>query len=114
MIYNIADFVDKIAFVLCCWSCAKSAGEKLSSLLHAGAVQVDTSNSFLGQGKSVTRLTRGSLSVDVSAELNQELEDMANTVLNHEIIECKEYQEMNRATFDQVLMDISRSVARIV
>merc|ERR1712064_48453 len=28
VIYNIADFVNKIAFVLCCWSCAKSATEK--------------------------------------------------------------------------------------
>merc|ERR1712157_406273 len=27
VIYNIADFVNKIAFVLCCWSCAKSATE---------------------------------------------------------------------------------------
>merc|ERR1719183_1710127 len=27
VIYNIADFVNKIAFVLCCWSCAKSASE---------------------------------------------------------------------------------------
>merc|ERR1712048_1401481 len=28
VIYNIADFVNKIAFVLACWSCAKSATEK--------------------------------------------------------------------------------------
>merc|ERR1711862_742387 len=28
VIYNIADFVNKIAFVLCCWSCAKSATEE--------------------------------------------------------------------------------------
>merc|ERR1711990_750304 len=27
VIYNIADFVNKIAFVLCCWSCAKTASE---------------------------------------------------------------------------------------
>merc|ERR1711907_859333 len=27
VIYNIADFVNKIAFVLCCWSCAKTATE---------------------------------------------------------------------------------------
>merc|ERR1712157_670363 len=27
VIYNIADFVNKIAFVLACWSCAKSATE---------------------------------------------------------------------------------------
>merc|ERR1712039_154917 len=33
MIYNDADFVNKIAFVLACWSCAKSdsAGKKDSS-----------------------------------------------------------------------------------
>merc|ERR1711907_355135 len=24
VVYNIADFVNKIAFVLCCWSCAKT------------------------------------------------------------------------------------------
>jgi len=30
VVYNIADFVNKIAFVVCCWSCAKadSAGKK--------------------------------------------------------------------------------------
>jgi bacteriorhodopsin len=33
VIYNIADFVNKIAFVLACWSCAKSASEKNSPLL---------------------------------------------------------------------------------
>jgi bacteriorhodopsin len=33
VIYNIADFVNKIAFVLCCWSCAKSASEGKTALL---------------------------------------------------------------------------------
>merc|ERR1712006_33377 len=35
VIYNIADLVDKIAFVLACWSCAKSdsAKEGLTPLL---------------------------------------------------------------------------------
>merc|ERR1712139_193853 len=33
VIYNIADFVNKIAFVLCCWSCAKSASEGKVALL---------------------------------------------------------------------------------
>merc|ERR1711907_793928 len=33
VIYNIADFVNKIAFVLACWSCAKSASETKSGLL---------------------------------------------------------------------------------
>merc|ERR1712100_321485 len=33
IIYNIADFVNKIAFVLCCWSCAKSASEGKEALL---------------------------------------------------------------------------------
>jgi bacteriorhodopsin len=33
IIYNIADFVNKIAFVLCCWSCAKSASEGKVPLL---------------------------------------------------------------------------------
>jgi len=27
VVYNIADFVNKIAFVLCCWSCAKTDSE---------------------------------------------------------------------------------------
>merc|ERR1719375_1102610 len=34
VIYNIADFVNKIAFVLSCWSCAKSDSEsKMEALL---------------------------------------------------------------------------------
>merc|ERR1711976_1134263 len=33
IIYNIADFINKIAFVLACWSCAKSASEKKTPLL---------------------------------------------------------------------------------
>ena len=32
-ICNNANFVDKIAFVLCCWSCGKSAAEKKECLL---------------------------------------------------------------------------------
>jgi len=34
VIYNVADFVNKIAFVLSCWSCAKSEVEKQGALLH--------------------------------------------------------------------------------
>merc|ERR1712178_514893 len=33
VIYNIADFVNKIAFVLSCWSCAKADSEKAGVLL---------------------------------------------------------------------------------
>jgi len=33
VIYNIADFVNKIAFVLACWSCAKADSEKSNILL---------------------------------------------------------------------------------
>ena len=33
VIYNIADFVNKIAFVLSCWSCAKSDSESKEALL---------------------------------------------------------------------------------
>ena len=33
VIYNIADFVNKIAFVLSCWSCAKADSEKAGALL---------------------------------------------------------------------------------
>merc|ERR1719198_2286920 len=35
VIYNIADFVNKIAFVLCCWSCAKTDSEKKKESLLA-------------------------------------------------------------------------------
>jgi bacteriorhodopsin len=31
--YNIADFVNKIAFVLACWSCAKSESDDKEGLL---------------------------------------------------------------------------------
>merc|ERR1712146_525094 len=33
VVYNIADFVNKIAFVLACWSCAKSDSEGKTALL---------------------------------------------------------------------------------
>jgi len=33
VVYNIADFINKIAFVLACWSCAKSDSERSESLL---------------------------------------------------------------------------------
>jgi len=33
VIYNIADFVNKIGFVLSCWSCAKADSEKVGALL---------------------------------------------------------------------------------
>merc|ERR1719160_1731057 len=33
VIYNIADFVNKIAFVLACWACAKSDSAKGEALL---------------------------------------------------------------------------------
>merc|ERR1719217_951568 len=33
VIYNIADFVNKIAFVLACWACAKSDSHKGEALL---------------------------------------------------------------------------------
>jgi len=41
------------------------------------------------------------------------LVEAAWTELDDKIIECKEYQEMNRATFDQVVTDISRLVEQI-
>merc|ERR1712054_196018 len=38
VVYNIADFVNKIAFVLACWSCAKTDSEgKEGELLPQGA-----------------------------------------------------------------------------
>merc|ERR1711907_526853 len=33
VVYNIADFVNKIAFVLCCWSCAKTDSEPAKETL---------------------------------------------------------------------------------
>ena len=39
-----------------------------------------------------------------------DLVEKAWVELDDKIIECKEYQEMNRATFDQVVTDISRLV----
>merc|ERR1712048_1500819 len=35
VVYNIADFVNKIAFVLCCWSCAKTDSEPKETLMGA-------------------------------------------------------------------------------
>merc|ERR1711908_185456 len=35
VVYNIADFVNKIAFVLCCWSCAKTDSEEKQEALLA-------------------------------------------------------------------------------
>jgi len=34
VVYNVADFVNKIAFVLACWSCAKQDSAKKDPLLH--------------------------------------------------------------------------------
>jgi hypothetical protein len=42
-----------------------------------------------------------------------EMVEKAWIELDDKIIECKEYQEMNRATFDQVVTDISRLVEQI-
>jgi len=42
-----------------------------------------------------------------------DLVEKAWVELDDKIIECKEYQEMNRATFDQVTTDISRLVEQI-
>jgi len=40
IVYNVADFVNKIAFVLSCWACAKADSEKKDTLLafHQGEV----------------------------------------------------------------------------
>jgi len=42
-----------------------------------------------------------------------DLVEKAWVELDDKIIECKEYQEMNRATFDQVTTDISRLVEQV-
>merc|ERR1719261_2383868 len=44
---------------------------------------------------------------------SNDLVEKAWIELDDKIIECKEYQEMNRATFDQVVTDISRLVEQI-
>jgi bacteriorhodopsin len=42
IVYNVADFVNKIAFVLSCWACAKADSEKKDTLLAYHQGKVDT------------------------------------------------------------------------
>jgi signal transduction histidine kinase len=52
-------------------------------------------------------------SMDKARVALNDLVEKAWVELDDKIIECKEYQEMNRATFDQVTTDISRLVEQI-
>jgi len=72
----------------------------------------------------VQALVKTSTSSSSKAEFTEESMAKARIALNDlvekawielddKIIECKEYQEMNRATFDQVVTDISRLVEQI-
>jgi len=58
----------------------------------------------------------GSFSEESLAKARIALNDLVEKAwveLDDKIIECKEYQEMNRATFDQITTDISRLVEQI-
>jgi len=60
--------------------------------------------------------TAGELTEESMAKARIALNDLVEKAwveLDDKIIECKEYQEMNRATFDQVVTDISRLVEQI-
>jgi len=60
--------------------------------------------------------TKGSFNEDSMAKARIALNDLVEKAwveLDDKIIECKEYQEMNRGTFDQVVTDISRLVEQI-
>merc|ERR1712118_31951 len=47
--YNIADFVNKIAFVLACWSCAKTDSEGAKERIRDLETQIGQLNADLGR-----------------------------------------------------------------
>merc|ERR1712127_897312 len=60
--------------------------------------------------------TKGNFDETSMAKARIALNDLVEKAwveLDDKIIECKEYQEMNRGTFDQVVTDISRLVEQI-
>jgi len=60
--------------------------------------------------------SKGAFTEESMAKARIALNDLVEKAwveLDDKIIECKEYQEMNRATFDQVVTDISRLVEQI-
>jgi hypothetical protein len=65
----------------------------------------------IAQSGSKTRFSEESMAKARTA-LN-DLVEKAWVELDDKIIECKEYQEMNRGTFDQIVTDISRLVEQI-
>jgi len=66
--------------------------------------------------KTTSQGTKGAFDETSMAKARIALNDLVEKAwveLDDKIIECKEYQEMNRATFDQVVTDISRLVEQI-
>ena len=65
---------------------------------------------------STSSSAKGEFTEESMAKARIALNDLVEKAwieLDDKIIECKEYQEMNRATFDQVVTDISRLVEQI-
>jgi hypothetical protein len=65
---------------------------------------------------SASTSAQGAFTEESMAKARIALNDLVEKAwveLDDKIIECKEYQEMNRATFDQVVTDISRLVEQI-
>lgn len=65
-----------------------------------------TSETTHGVGFDETSMAKARLALN-------DLVEKAWVELDDKIIECKEYQEMNRATFDQVVIDMSRLAEQI-
>merc|ERR1719214_115417 len=66
--------------------------------------------------KTSSSSSRGAFSEESMAKARIALNDLVEKAwveLDDKIIECKEYQEMNRGTFDQIVTDISRLVEQI-
>merc|ERR1740117_2342140 len=69
--------------------------------------------SLVNSAASDTRTEFDEASMSKARVALNDLVEKAWVELDDKIIECKEYQEMNRATFDQVTTDISRLVEQI-
>jgi len=100
----------------------------ISGVLRTVSAKLDIKNAARKIEKrlpdDVASLVRTSVNGEVSQPFSEESLDKARTVLNgmvetawkemdDKIIECKEYEEQNRGTFDQVVTDISRLVEQI-
>jgi hypothetical protein len=67
----------------------------------------------VAEGKQEPNLGFDEASMSKARIALNDLVEKAWQELDNKIIECKEYQEMNRGTFDQVTTDISRLVEQI-